>query len=85
MRATRGRGWRPGQHYDASGMDRSLTICPDLCGALAVVRHEPASPSPSFANGLPANEAERRAPRVSMISDHGVVTRVIKEAAHAAG
>ena len=43
-------------------MDRSLTICPDLRGALSVVRHEPASPSPScFANGLPANEAAHAA------------------------
>jgi hypothetical protein len=69
-----------------TGMDRSLTICPDLRDALAVVRHEPASPSSScFANGLPADEAEVRAPHLSMISDPGVVIRVIDEAAHAAG
>ena len=30
-----------------TGLDRSLTICPDLRGALAVERHEPAEESPS--------------------------------------
>ncbi len=30
-----------------TGLDRSLTICPDLRGALAVERHEPAEASPS--------------------------------------
>ena len=30
-----------------TGLDRSLTICPDLRGALAVQRHEPAKASPS--------------------------------------
>ena len=30
-----------------TGLDRSLTICPDLRGALAVERHEPAKASPS--------------------------------------
>jgi anti-anti-sigma factor len=29
-----------------TGLDRILTICPDLRGALAAERHEPASPSP---------------------------------------
>ena len=29
-----------------TGLDRSLTICPDLRGALAAERHEPANPSP---------------------------------------
>ena len=31
-----------------TGLDRSLTICPDLRGALAVERHEPATTSPSW-------------------------------------
>ena len=30
-----------------TGLDRSLTICPDLRGALAVERHEPAKASPA--------------------------------------
>ena len=30
-----------------TGLDRSLTICPDLRGSLAVERHEPAEASPS--------------------------------------
>jgi anti-anti-sigma factor len=30
-----------------TGLDRSLTICPDLRGALAVERNEPAAPVPS--------------------------------------
>ena len=30
-----------------TGLDRSFTICPDLRGALAVERHEPAKTSPS--------------------------------------
>ena len=30
-----------------TGLDHSLTICPDLRGALAVERHEPATASPS--------------------------------------
>ena len=30
-----------------TGLDHSLTICPDLRGALAVERHEPAKASPS--------------------------------------
>ncbi len=30
-----------------TGLDRSFTICPDLRGALAVERHEPAKASPS--------------------------------------
>ncbi len=30
-----------------TGLDRSLTICPDLRSALAVERHEPAKASPS--------------------------------------
>jgi anti-anti-sigma factor len=36
-----------------TGLDRSLTICPDLRGALAVPRHEPvqASPSPQVLAG----------------------------------
>ena len=29
-----------------TGLDRSLTICPDLRSALAAGRHEPANPSP---------------------------------------
>ena len=29
-----------------TGLDRSLTICPDLRGALAPEQHEPATPSP---------------------------------------
>ena len=29
-----------------TGLDRSLTICPDLRSALAAERHEPANPSP---------------------------------------
>jgi anti-anti-sigma factor len=29
-----------------TGLDRILTICPDLRGALAAERHEPANPSP---------------------------------------
>jgi anti-anti-sigma factor len=34
-----------------TGLDRSLTICPDLRGALAVERHEPANPSPQVLAG----------------------------------
>jgi hypothetical protein len=34
-----------------TGLDRSLTICPDLCGALAAERHEPANPSPRVLAG----------------------------------
>jgi len=30
-----------------TGLDRKLTICPDLAAALAGVRHEPATPAPS--------------------------------------
>jgi anti-sigma B factor antagonist len=30
-----------------TGLDRSFTICPDLRGALAVERHEPAKASPA--------------------------------------
>ena len=30
-----------------TGLDRSLTICPDLRGALAIKRHDPAQASPS--------------------------------------
>jgi anti-anti-sigma factor len=30
-----------------TGLDQSLTICPDLRGALAIKRHEPAQASPS--------------------------------------
>jgi hypothetical protein len=30
-----------------TGLDRSLTICPDLSSALAVERHEPAKAVPS--------------------------------------
>jgi anti-anti-sigma factor len=30
-----------------TGLDRNLTICPDLRGALAVERHEPAKASPT--------------------------------------
>ena len=38
-----------------TGLDRSLTICPDLRGALAVGRHEPANPSPQvLAGGMAA-------------------------------
>ena len=34
-----------------TGLDRSLTICPDLRGALAVQRHEPMNPSPQVLAG----------------------------------
>jgi anti-sigma B factor antagonist len=34
-----------------TGLDRSLTICPDLRGALAVERHEPVNPSPQVLAG----------------------------------
>jgi hypothetical protein len=30
-----------------TGLDRKLTICPDLAAALAGERHEPATPAPS--------------------------------------
>ena len=42
-----------------TGLDRSLTICPDLRGALAVGRHEPANPSPQvLAGGMAAGGPE---------------------------
>lgn len=42
-----------------TGLDRSLTICPDLRGALAVERHEPANPSPQvLAGGMAAGGPE---------------------------
>ena len=34
-----------------TGLDRSLTLCPDLRGALAAERHEPANPSPQVLTG----------------------------------
>ena len=34
-----------------TGLDRSLTICPDLRSALAAGRHEPANPSPQVLTG----------------------------------
>ena len=34
-----------------TGLDRSLTICPDLRGALAAERHEPANPSAPVLTG----------------------------------
>jgi hypothetical protein len=34
-----------------TGLDRSLTICPDLRGALTVEQHEPANPSPRVLAG----------------------------------
>jgi anti-anti-sigma factor len=42
-----------------TGLDRSLTLCPDLRGALAAERHEPANPSPQvLAGGMAAGEPE---------------------------
>jgi anti-anti-sigma factor len=38
-----------------TGLDRSLTVCPDLRGALAAEWHEPANPSPQvLAEGVAA-------------------------------
>ena len=34
-----------------TGLDRKLTICPDLAPALAGERHEPATPSPQALAG----------------------------------
>jgi anti-anti-sigma factor len=43
-----------------TGLDRSLTISPDLRGALAVGRHEPANPSPQvLAGGMAAGDQRR--------------------------
>jgi len=40
-----------------TGLDRSLTVCPDLRGALAVERPEPANPSPHvLAGGVAARD-----------------------------
>jgi anti-anti-sigma factor len=45
-----------------TGLDRSLTICPDLRGALAVERNEPAAPvlSPPVLAGHPRASAGQR-------------------------
>jgi len=40
-----------------TGLDRSLTVCPDLRGALAAERHESADPSPQvLAGGMAARD-----------------------------
>jgi len=40
-----------------TGLDRSLTVCPDLRSALAAERHEPANPSPQvLAGGMAARD-----------------------------
>ena len=40
-----------------TGLDRTLTVCPDLRGALAAERHEPADPSPQvLAGGMAARD-----------------------------
>ena len=42
---------------DHTGLDRSLTVCPDLRSALAAERHEPANPSPQvLAGGMAARD-----------------------------
>ena len=39
--------WGAPEQLRLTGLDRKLTICPDLAAALAGERHEPATPAPS--------------------------------------
>ncbi len=49
-----------------TGLDRSLSICPDLRGALAAERHEPANPSPRVLAGSTAARGPEPGPRDTM-------------------